>query len=106
MEYYFDTHGKFIAFRQTPDARFLFDVSGRWIGWFPWADADAVDKQGRYLGTIVENRLVARLSQPYRGYPGYPGYPGYAGYPGYPGHAGYSGYLPGFEDVPAERLKG
>ena len=106
MEYYFDTRGKFIAFRQAPAARFLFDVSGRWIGWFPWNDANAVDKQGRYLGTVVGNRLVARLNQPYRGYPGYPGHPGYAGYPGHPGYAGYSGYLAGFEDVRAERLKG
>lgn len=106
MEYYFDTHGEFIAFRQAPDARFLFDKSGRWIGWFPWGDADAVDTQGKYLGTVIGNRLVARLTQPYRGYPGYPGYPGYAGYPGYPGYAGHSGYLAGFGDVPAERLKG
>ncbi|WP_279064105.1 hypothetical protein [Dermabacter hominis] len=106
MEYYFNTHGEFIAFRQSPDARFLFDKFGQWIGWFPWGDADAVDKHGKYLGTVVRNRLVARISQPYRGYPGYPGYPGYAGHPGYPGYAGYSGYLAGFEDVPADRLKG
>lgn len=106
MEYYFDTHGKFIAFRQTPEDRFLFDTSGHWIGWFPWGDMDAVDKRGNYLGSAVGNRFVARRSQPHRGYPGYPGYPGYAGHPGYPGHAGYSGYLAGFEDVTEARLKG
>lgn len=106
METYFNTRGEFVAFRQSADARFLFDKSGRWIGWFPWHDADAVDKQGKYLGTVVGNRLLARTSPPYRGYPGYPGYPGYAGYPGYPGFAGYAGYLPGFQDVDPDRLKG
>lgn len=106
MEYYFDTHGYFVAFRRAPEDQFLFDTSGRWIGWFPWSDADAVNKRGKYLGTIVGNRLVARRSQPYRGYPGYPGYPGYAGNPGHPGHAGFSGYMSGFNDIPRELLKG
>ena len=67
-------------------------------------DADAVDKTGKYLGTVVENRLLQKTSTTYRGYPGYPGYPGYAGYPGYPGFAGYFGYRVGFTDVSADRL--
>lgn len=97
MEYYFNTRGEFVAFRPAKDGRFLFDKSGRWIGWFPWEDVDAVDTQGNYLGTVVGNRFVARVNQPYRGYPGYPGYPGYAGYPGYPGYGGHSGHLSGYE---------
>lgn len=104
VTFLFDTHGKGIAFRRTRTDRFLWDTHGHWIGWFPWGDADAVDKHGKYLGTVVGDRLLSRVGQPYRGYPGYPGYPGYAGYPGYPGYGGYSGYVSGFRDVPGEAL--
>lgn len=104
--FYFSTTGNPIAFRRNENDRFLFDKNGNWIGWFPWGDSDAVDKEGNYLGTTIGNRLLKRNSQPYRGYPGYPGYPGYAGYPGYPGYAGYAGYKSGFSDVPESNLKG
>ncbi|ASN21640.1 hypothetical protein CGK93_19675 [Arthrobacter sp. YN] len=104
--FYFNTKGNPIAFRRSEKDRYLFDKNGNWIGWFPWGDNDAVDKEGNYLGTVVGNRLLKRDSQPYRGYPGYPGYPGYAGYPGYPGYAGYAGYKSGFSDVPESSLRG
>ena len=104
--FYFNTTGNPVAFRRQDNDRFLFDTHGHWIGWFPWGDADAVDKKGKYLGTIVGNRLLSHNSQPYRGYPGYPGYPGYAGYPGYPGYSGYAGYIPGYSDIAGSRLKG
>jgi len=103
--FYFNSAGEVAAFRRSADDKFLFDQNGNWIGWFPWDDDDAVDREGDYLGTVVGNRLLARTSPSYRGYPGYPGYPGYAGYPGYPGHAGYGGYHSGFEDVDPSRLK-
>jgi hypothetical protein len=106
VKWLFDLSGHGIAFRRNDNDKFLWDKSGNWIGWFPWGDADAVDKEGKYLGTVVGNRLLERTSQPYRGYPGYPGYPGYAGYPGYSGFAGYGGYFSGFSDVPDKRLKG
>lgn len=104
--FYFNNTGNPIAFRRHPTDRFLFDKSGNWIGWFPWGDNDAADKEGNYLGTVVGNRLLKRDFQPYRGYPGYPGYPGYVGYPGYPGFAGYSGYHSGFSDIPETSLQG
>jgi hypothetical protein len=102
----FDQGGHVVAFRRTPDDKFLWDKHGRWIGWFPWADADAVDKTGKYLGTVVNDRLLRKITPGYRGYPGYPGYPGYAGYPGYPGFAGYSGYVAGYSSVDTDRLSG
>lgn len=104
--FFFNNTGNPVAFRRNHEDKFLFDKTGNWIGWFPWGDNDAVDKEGNYLGTVVGNRLLKRDSQGYRGYPGYPGYPGYAGYPGYPGYAGYSGYHSGFSDVPESSLKG
>ena len=104
--FFYDLHGHPVAFRRQPDDRFLFDKQGYWIGWFPWGDNDAVDKSGKYLGTVVGDRFLERAAQPYRGYPGYPGYPGYAGYPGYPGFAGFAGYKAGFADIPATKLKG
>ncbi|WP_455905660.1 hypothetical protein [Microbacterium sp.] len=106
VTFLFDRAGHGIAFRRTPDDKFLWDNRGHWIGWFPWGDSDAVDKAGKYLGTVVQNRLFRKTSTTYRGYPGYPGYPGYAGYPGYPGFAGYSGYLAGYADVDIDRLSG
>jgi len=101
----YNRSGKAIGFRRTPDDKFLWDTHGHWIGWFPWGDDDAVDKSGKYLGTVVQNRLLRRNSPRYRGYPGYPGYPGYAGYPGYGGYAGYFGHVSGFSDVPEELIK-
>ncbi|BDZ48633.1 hypothetical protein GCM10025867_08740 [Frondihabitans sucicola] len=101
----FNLHGHHVAFRRTQEDKFLFDKHGHWLGWFPWGDNDAVDKTGKYLGTVVGNRLLRRTFQPYRGYPGYPGYPGYAGYPGYPGFAGYAGYQAGFTDVDAAQFQ-
>jgi hypothetical protein len=97
----YNSRGQVIAFRRSPDDRYLFDKSGNWIGWFPWGDDDAVTTSGQYLGTVIGSRLLRRRSQGYRGYPGYPGYPGYAGYPGYPGFAGYSPLPAGYEDVAA-----
>jgi len=46
----FNSGGDGVAFRRTPDDKFLWDVNGNWIGWFPWGDDDAVDKSGKYLG--------------------------------------------------------
>jgi len=102
----FNRTGNVIAFKRTLDDKFLWDKSGRWIGWFPWGDADAVDKTGKYLGTVVQNRFLRKDSPAYRGYPGYPGYPGFAGYPGYPGFAGYFGFVSGYSEVDANRLSG
>lgn len=56
----FDSSGDFVAFRRTHDDRYLFDVDGNWIGWFPWGDADVVTEDGDYLGTVVGNRLLRR----------------------------------------------
>lgn len=102
----YDSHGNVVAFRRKPDDKFLWDRHGHWIGWFPWGDDEAVDKQGKYLGTVLGNRLLKQNYHPYRGYPGYPGYPGYAGYPGYPGFVGYAGYVSGFSDVEERDLAG
>jgi hypothetical protein len=103
-KFLYSTRGEAVAFRRVADDPYLWDVHGRWIGWFPWGDADAVDRDGKYLGTMLGDRLLSRVGQSYRGYPGYPGYPGYAGYPGYPGRLPYS-YAPwDFRDVDPKRL--
>lgn len=77
VTFLFDQAGHGIAFRRTPDDKSLWHKSGQWIGWFPWGDADAVDKTGKYLGTVVQNRLLRKTSPAYRGFPmcrpiGYP----------------------------------
>jgi hypothetical protein len=104
-EFLYNASGTWIAFRVSPSDHYLYNKSAKWIGWFPWGDEDAVTKHGKYLGTLVGDRLLRRSAQQsYRGYPGYPGYPGYRGYPGYPGHVGYRGRPSGFVDVPDNLL--
>jgi hypothetical protein len=58
--YLFDMAGEAIAFRQTWTDPYLYDLRGHLIGWFPWDDHDAVDREGHYLGTVVDDRLVRR----------------------------------------------
>ena len=99
----FDTSGTWIAFRVK---KFLFNIDGKWIGWFPWKEDIAITPDGKYLGTIYNNnRLLKSNFQKPLPYPGYPGYPGCIGYPGYPGYIGYL-YIPGTTDVDKEMLKG
>ena len=47
--YLFDMEGEAIAFRRTWTDRYVFDLRGRWIGWFPWDDHDAVELDRRPL---------------------------------------------------------
>jgi hypothetical protein len=101
----YNSSGKAVAYRRHPDDKWLWDVHGRWLGWFPWGDADAVGRNGKYLGTVVGDRLLHRIAQPYRGYPGYPGYPGYAGYPGYGGFSGHRASPAGYRDVTEDLLE-
>ncbi|MDQ1584588.1 MAG: hypothetical protein QOF36_2642 [Microbacteriaceae bacterium] len=102
--YLYDSAGTWIAFRTDFDGRYLFDPQGEWIGWFPFGDDDAVTKDGAYLGTVVENRLLWRTEQPYRIDPGYPGAPAFPGRASNPGNVGYFGEKSGFEDVPKQLL--
>lgn len=100
-QHYFNSSGEWIAFRRYPDDRYLFDRAGKWIGWFPWRDNEAVDLTGRYFGTVIDgDRLYRRTSGLLnRERPGHPGHPGHVGYAGYPGRAAYSRPPFGFEDV-------
>ena len=58
--YLYDMAGRAIAFRRSWDDAYVFDLSGRWIGWCPWADTEVVDRDGDPLGSIVGDRLVVR----------------------------------------------
>lgn len=97
----YDMAGHWIAFRTAYDGKYLFDTTGNWIGWFPWGDDDAVDRDGNYLGTIVENRLLYGFDHDCHGDPGYPGAPAFPDHVGYPGSVGYYGSVAGFQDIPA-----
>ncbi len=102
--YLYDSKGAFVAFRTDYDGRYLFNPDGEWIGWFPWGDDDVATRDGGYLGTVIENRLMWRTVQEYHVDPGYPGAPGFPGHASYPGNAGYYGSIPGFIDVPQHLL--
>ena len=32
--------------------------NAQWIGWFPWGDEHAVDKFGKYLGSIYPDKTI------------------------------------------------
>ena len=90
IRYLYSSDGTWIAFQ---NGHHVFDRSGTFLGWTPWAgDAtnDVVTVAGDYIGTIVpvdpdHGRLYALAQRPYRGYPGRPDKPAYPGYPGHPG---------------------
>lgn len=58
--YLYDLEGDPIAFRRTWTDPYLFGLDGSWIGHCPWGDNDVVDRSGRYLGSVVNDRLVRR----------------------------------------------
>ena len=73
-DYLFDTRGRWIAFSI---GRFVYSAQGsRVVGWFAFGDDDVITLRGKYLGTVVANRLVHFRSHPNRGNPGDPGDPG------------------------------
>jgi len=91
VEYYFDSSGQWVAFRLHRNDPYLFNKKGKWIGWFPWKDDEAVDVHGRYLGTVLDTNRIYRkkpskpreTSVPSGRKPGFvlpPSIPGYAGY--------------------------
>jgi hypothetical protein len=100
----YDSQGTWIAFRTDDNSKYLFNPDGEWIGWFPWGDDDASTRDGRYLGTVIGNRLLARESPDFRGTPDYPGAPVYPGQPAYPGAGSYLSVPAGFVDVPGSAL--
>lgn len=73
----FDDKGDYIAFSIE---NYLYDIDGRWIGWFPLCDEIAYDINNVYLGSVLyENRLFSdnRLHKKiYKGsIPKFKGYP-------------------------------
>ncbi|MBZ6078409.1 hypothetical protein [Microvirga puerhi] len=107
VQYYFSSSGDWIAFRRYRKDRYLFDQKGNWIGWFPWTDNDAVDLNGQYLGTVVDDNRIYRRTfpEPKSREIGLVAPPGHVGYSGYPGHA--APCLPpfGFTDIDLKRIR-
>ncbi len=99
-EHLYNSLGIWIAFRID---KYIFDTSGRWIGWIPWNNGHVVTVEGQYLGTIVKDPSGSRFyyfqNFQNQGYPGYPGYPALPGYPGYPGTVPSSSLPPMAIDV-------
>jgi hypothetical protein len=58
--YLYDMGGEPVAFRRTWNDPFVFDLDGCWIGHCAWGDNDVIDRDGRYLGSVVNDRLVRR----------------------------------------------
>lgn len=101
IKHLYNSDGLWVAFKKGV---YLFDTSGKWLGWFPEKSAEAVDIHGEYLGTIVDkNRFYHLAYNTQNEFPPYPGYPGDMLSPGYPGYAGHSPLPFGAEDVSLER---
>ncbi|MGB7769232.1 MAG: 4-fold beta flower protein [Verrucomicrobiia bacterium] len=103
-EFLYNSSGTWLAFRRSADDKYVFGVDGWWIGWMPWDDGDIVDKGGKYLATIIGDRLVA-FAKPTRWYAGYPGYPGFPGPQNHPGFAPFCPLPPGGRDVTLPKKK-
>jgi hypothetical protein len=63
----FASDGRWIAWYR-PGLPYLWSTRDRWIGWFPWAGEptpeprdDVLDPADVYLGTVVGDRLLARV---------------------------------------------
>ena len=100
----YNSAGTWIAFRPEGDYRYLFNTDGDWIGWFAWSEDDVATRDGRYLGTVVGDRLLSCESAEFRGTPTYPGAPTYPGQPPYPGAGPYESLPQGFTDLPGSQL--
>ncbi|PVC80749.1 hypothetical protein DBP19_35180 [Streptomyces sp. CS090A] len=88
-EHLFDSSGQFIAFRRDATDNYVFTADGNQLGWLPYGDLDVHHhSSGRYLATIVGDRLLVMPNRPARGLPGLPGLPGIPGFPGIPGLRG------------------
>lgn len=76
-EYLFTLTGECVAFRRTETDRFVFDLDGGWVGWLPYPDRlDVHHRTGRYVATIVGERLVTVQGGRYRPLPPVPTHPG------------------------------
>lgn len=59
--YYFDSRGSWVAFRTSDTEKNLFTPSGQWLGWLAWDNDDVCSvSTKRYLGTLVEDRLLRK----------------------------------------------
>ena len=56
----YNSKGDYIAFKKD---MYLFDVDGRWIGFFDEDEDICYDVKGRYLGTIIDNRLYKDITK-------------------------------------------
>lgn len=105
MEFLFNSRGKHIANLVNGQ---LHAPSGQNIGHYLDGQNIFIDMRGKYLGEIVhENRLLYRRNSGHQStnFGNYGNY-GNAGNYGNPGNAGSIGTVGGYEDIPAERLKG
>lgn len=98
--HYFDSRGRWIAFRTSEDDKNLFDTRSRWIGWLAWDNDDVCGvATKKYLGTLVGDRLLRRTAPPSY-YTPYTPYTPYAPYTPYTPYSKYSITMPsGFRDV-------
>ncbi len=103
MQFLFNSQGRHIANFVNGQ---LHAPSGANIGHYMASEAIFIDMHGRYLGEIVaENRLLRRSNAPYQSVNfGNYGNFGNVGNFGNPGNMGSIGRLPGFEDIPEDKL--
>jgi len=96
IQYLYDSLGTWIAFRKGSN---LFGLHGEWLGWIePHNEQRCFDIEGKYIGTIVADRLFREIWPP-SGSEDHPGYPGSAAPPDHPGYPGQTELPFDMEDV-------
>lgn len=101
VKYLFNSKGDWIAFIV---GIYVFDDYSNWIGWMPWGNNDVVDVNGKYIGTIFENRFFFVKEKRYMWVIDFPGYPDYQSLQDYPEYLDMINLPPATKDIKIKRL--
>lgn len=98
--YYFDSQGRWIAFRTSESDTNVWSPTAEWVGWLAWGNGDVCSvKTQQYLGTFIGDRFL-KLTSPPSYYTPYLPYTPYTPYTPYSPYAKSSIHIPhGYMDI-------
>ena len=99
--YLYNSKGEYIAFKI---GNYIFNNKNAWIGWLPWSNNEIVNKEGEYIGTILNDRIYSFSRRNITEHPGYISFPGHPGYIKDPGFGGCTSLPPFASDVELDQI--
>ena len=94
--YLYNSKGEYIAFKS---GRYVFNSKNEWIGWLPWNNNEIVNREGDYIGTLINDRLFSFSRRELKEHPGFIAFPGHPGFISDPGFGGCTSLPPFAKDV-------